>query len=80
MAYYDHAKAAYEMHCKEKYEELKENLEKSNDKNDIMLLKHIIKLEDSADKNKKKIKKYQKFFQTLGGLLPRQSSTRDVIG
>jgi hypothetical protein len=80
MAYFDHAKAAYDNKCEEEYEKLKENLRLSKNENDEMLLKHIQRLEIRAANNRGKLKKYQEFFQVLGELLPRQSSIHDVIG
>lgn len=80
MAYFDHEKAAYENKCKEKYEELKENLKNSKNEDDKNLLRHILKLEFEAERSKKTIVEYRNFFQTLQQLLPRQSSIRDVIG
>jgi len=80
MAYFDHAKAAYDKKCEEEYEKLKENLRKSKNENDEMLLKHIQKLEIRAANAKGKLKKYENFFELLGELLPRQSSIHDVIG
>jgi hypothetical protein len=78
--YYDHAQAAYDNECREKYEELKEKLKKSDDKNDIMVLRHIHKLEHHAEESKTLIEKYRKFFQMLQELIPRQSSIHDTIG
>jgi hypothetical protein len=80
MAYFDHAAAAYDNKCKEEYEKLKENLRKSKNEEDEMLFKHIQKLEIQAANNRGKLKKYEKFFEMLGELLPRQSSIHDVIG
>ena len=77
--YFDHAQATYENECKEKYEELKEKLRKSKDKNDEMIWKHMMTLEYEAEKNKKNVEIYRNFFQTLQSLLPRQSSIHDVI-
>ena len=77
--YFDHAQAAYENNCKEKYEELKEKLRKSKDENDEMIWKHMMTLEYEAEKNKKNVETYKNFFQTLQSLLPRQSSIHDVI-
>ena len=77
--YYDHAKAAYENKCKEEYEELKENLRKSKNESDEMLLEHIMTLEHKAEKSKKTIEEYKNFFQMLQSLLPRQSSIHDVL-
>ena len=79
MAYFDHAKAAYDNKCKEEYEKLKENLRKSKNEEDEMLWKHIMMLEYEAEKNKKSIEVYRNFFQTLQSLLPRQSSIHDVL-
>ena len=79
MAYYDHAKAAYEMKCKEEYETLKENLRKSKNKEDKMLLEHISKLEIQSETRKFKNEEYENFFKILQRLLPRQSSIHDVI-
>lgn len=78
--YFDHAKAAYDNKCKEEYEKLKENLRKSKNEDDEMLWKHIMKLEFEAERMKKEIEEYRKFFETLQKLLPRQSSIHDVIG
>lgn len=80
MAYFDHAKAAYDNKCEEKYEEFKEKLRTSKNEDDEMLWNHLTKLEIKAAKNKGKIKKYEEFFQTLVELLPRQPSIHDVIG
>jgi hypothetical protein len=80
MAYFDHAKAAYDNKCKEEYEKLKENLRKSKNEEDEMLLKHIQKLEIQAANARGRLKKYDEFFQTLVELLPHQSSVHDVIG
>lgn len=77
--YYDHAQAAYDNKCKEEYEKLKENLNKSKNEDDELLLRHILKLEANAVKANAKIIKYQNFFQMLQELLPRQSSIHDVI-
>jgi predicted nuclease with TOPRIM domain len=77
--YFDHAQAAYENKCKEKYEELKEKLRKSKDENDEMIWKHIMTLEYQAEQSKKKLNSYQEFFTMLQQLLPRQSSIHDVI-
>ena len=79
MAYFDHAQAAYENKCKEKYEELKENLRKSKDENDEMVWKQMMKIEYEAEKSKKKVKKYEEFFEMLQKLIPKQSSIHDVI-
>jgi len=80
MAYFDHAKAAYDNKCEEKYNEFKEKLRTSKSEDDEMLLKHIQKLEIRAANAKGKLKKYEEFFQTLQSLLPRQSSIHDIIG
>ena len=79
MTYFDHGKAAYDNKCKERYEQFKEMLRTSKNEDDEMLWKHIFMLEHEAEKNKKKVKKYQEFFLMLGELLPRQSSIHDVI-
>ena len=79
MAYYDLTQAAYENKCKEKYEEFKEKLRISKNDDDEMLWKHIFMLEHKAEKSKKKLEKYEKFFSLLGELLPRQSSIHDVL-
>ena len=55
MAYYDHAQAAYEKRCKEEYEKLKENLRKSKNEEDGLLLVHITKLEGQAKVAKERI-------------------------
>jgi hypothetical protein len=80
MAYYDHGAAMYDKKCEEEYEKLKENLRKSKNEEDEMLLKHIQKLEIKAANAKGKVKKYEEFFETLQKLLPRQSSIHDVLG
>jgi len=80
MTYYDHGAAMYDKKCEEKFNEFKEKLRTSKNEDDEMLWKHIFKLEHEADKNKKKVKKYQEFFLMLGELLPRQSSIHDVLG
>jgi superoxide dismutase len=79
MAYFDHAQAAYDNKCEEKYNEFKEKLRTSKNEDDEMLYKHIQKLEIRAAKNKGKVKKYEEFFQTLVELLPRQPSIHDVL-
>ena len=78
--YYDHAQAAYNNKCKEKYEEFKKELKESEHENDEMILKHIRRLESEAEESKKTIEKYRKFFQMLQELIPRQSSIHDVLG
>lgn len=79
MANFDWEQAAYDNKSKEEYEKLKENLRKSKNKEDEMLWKHIWMLEHESEKRKKKIEEYEKFFETLQKLLPRQSSIHDVL-
>jgi hypothetical protein len=80
MAYYDHEKAAFENKCKEEYEKLKENLRKSKNEDDEMLLRHIMKLEYESEGRRLKNVEYENFFKILQKLLPKQSSIHDVIG
>ena len=80
MAYFDHAQAAYDNKCRDKYNEFIEKLRTSKNEDDEMLFKHILMLEAKAVKNNAKLIKYQNFFQTLQELIPRQSSIHDVIG
>lgn len=79
MGYYDHAEAAYKKQCKEKYEEFKENLRKSEDENDEMIWKHIIRQESEAKVAKERIDVYEKFFKTLRFLLPKEYSSHDIL-
>jgi hypothetical protein len=78
--YFDHAAAAYENRCKDEYEKLKENLKKSKNEDDEMLLRHIMKLEYESEHRRLRIVEYENFFNILQKLLPRQSSIHDVIG
>jgi len=80
MAYFDHAAAAYENRCKDEYGKLKENLKKSKNEDDEMLLRYIMKLEYESEHRRLRNVEYENFFKILQKLLPKQSSVHDVIG
>ena len=80
MAYFDHAQAAYDNSCKEEYEKLKENLRKSKNETDEKIWKYMMALEHDAKIAEERITVYEKFFETLRFLLPKEHSIHDVIG
>lgn len=80
MAYYDHAQGAYNNECKERYEQLKEMLRKSNNTDDEKVRIHLLKLEHESDKMKKELEVYRLFFEQLGKLIPKPHSIHDTIG
>lgn len=80
MTYYDHAQAAYNNKCRDKYNEFMEKLRTSKNEDDEMLYRHIMKIEINGANANGKVKKYQEFFKMLGELIPKQSSIHDVLG
>jgi hypothetical protein len=78
--YYDPIEGEYEKRSEEAYKVLKDTLR--NDKiteSSGLVLHHILKLEHEADKMKKELEEYRKFFDLLQKLTPKPFSINDVI-
>jgi hypothetical protein len=78
--YYDPIEADYDKRSEEAYKVLKETLR--NDKvteSSGLVLHHIYQLEREAEKDKKELKEYRKFFELLEKLTPKPFSANDVI-
>lgn len=88
MAYLDHAAEAHDKECKEKYEELKKfisSLEtKGKNKGKVSewwpAYEHVKKMENTIERQQKKLQEYQSFFSSLSALMPRQHSIHDILG
>lgn len=84
MAYYNHFEGAQKKRNKENYSALKEFITSKDEKGIISewfpAYNHIVELEDKIEKMEKEIKAYKDFFKTMDSLLPRRSSTTDIIG
>ena len=83
MAYYDHGAAERRKECADKYAELKKHIT-SKDKNGklnewFLAHEHMKDLEYQIEQQKKQIAEFQGFFSLMQKLLPRVSSTNDVL-
>lgn len=78
MAYYDHGAAMVRKNNRESYKKLKEMAYSSPEWRGAY--DHIVELEDEMKENEEKLKEYKQFFGLMRKLLPREHSTRDIIG
>ena len=81
MAYFDHAAAEREAEQLKQYEEIKKLIYTADTLSEFkQAWYHMNKMELTIENQEKELEQYRKFFETLRGFLPRESSIYDIIG